>query len=229
MWRATVIEVRAPGWVVVTIPKLYRNDPVGPMQAAMIVNVGEAVVVADLTPNAKTRDWWVMARESEIGLGPDSPAFAHTHSIGDIDGLADELASKATTTDLDGYTTDAELTTALSTRAALAGDWAEVPTSVMTADTSTARGLSIRATAYSVQLSGRVRLTAAIALDQVVATVPAGYAPPFPMIMNVATMGPGPSYSALAYSFELHENRTITARQSMASGARLTFNQTLIY
>lgn len=113
MWRAEVIEVRYPGWVVVIIPKLFNDSPIGPIQSSVPVQVGDLVVVADLAGPAKTRDWWVLGLESRIGLGTEGPTGAHTHPMGQIDGLVDALAGKASQSEYAATKADVDAATYL--------------------------------------------------------------------------------------------------------------------
>lgn len=139
MWRATVLERVADGQVVVSIPKLYRGDPIGPIQSAVDAQVGDEVIVADLVPDARVNDWWVLGYESQIGRW--GAPYPHEHPIGQVTAvdangqpttLTEILAQKAdkadvpgavdtsgyaTKAELAGYTTDSELATALNSYA----------------------------------------------------------------------------------------------------------------
>jgi hypothetical protein len=93
MWRARVLRKNYEGRVVVSIPKLFGADPVGPMQAAVDAEVGDEVIVADLNPDAKVRDWWVVGFASQIGRW--GTPYPHEHPMGQVVGLVDALAGKA--------------------------------------------------------------------------------------------------------------------------------------
>lgn len=249
MWRATVIERLGPGRVVLTIPALYRDSPVGPMPSAVDAQVEDEVVVADLTPTAKTRSWWVLGFASTIGRWGN--AYPHTHPIGQVEGLTDALAAKAddtdladytTTTDLTttlagyvtdaeltttlaGYATDTELSTGLAGKANTPGPWTLCNiSSYLVADTAAGYPtIQVRTTPLGMQIKGRVRTTTTTR-DATIFTLPAGYAPDYPTYLNVPTMGPGTAYAALSYQVELHPTGIATARQDYASGAWMNFN-----
>lgn len=130
MWRATVIERIQDGRVVVSIPALYRGDPIGPMQSAVDAQVGDAVVVADLVAEARVTDWWVVGYESQIGRW--GAPYPHEHPIGQVTAvdtngqpttLTAILAQKADKADIpgapdtSGYATKTELSEGLATKA----------------------------------------------------------------------------------------------------------------
>lgn len=117
MWRATVIESISPGWVTVTVPDLYRGAPIREVQCAVDAQPGERVILVDLNPQARTHGWYVLGFESQIGRGLGSPEAAHTHPIGQVDGLSDALAAKADVSALTGYATTSALSTGLSSKA----------------------------------------------------------------------------------------------------------------
>lgn len=93
MHRATVVHRVSPGTVYLTIPSLFRDDWVGPVQSAVDAAPGDRVIVADLKPGARLRDWWVAGFESEIGRW--GTPYAHTHPLGQVEGLVPALAAKA--------------------------------------------------------------------------------------------------------------------------------------
>lgn len=261
MWRATVIERVLDGRVVVSIPALYRGDPIGPMQSAVDAQVGDAVVVADLVAESRVTDWWVVGYESQIGRW--GAPYPHEHPTGqitavDANGLpttltailaqkadkadvpgAVDTSGYATKEELTGYTSDSELTTALSNytttttlnnqltgKAAAPGTWTNCTLSTYIVLDLAGRdtALSIRTTPLGYQLRGRARLTAAVPLDAVVFTLPASFPITSPTLLSVPTMGPGSAYAALSYGFEIQTDRTVTAREALASGARMSFN-----
>ena len=261
MWRATVLERIADGQVVVSIPKLYRGDPIGPIQSAVDAQVGDDVIVADLVPDARVNDWWVVGYESQIGRWGNP--YPHEHPTGqvtavdangqpttltailaqkadkaDVPGAVD-TSGYATKEELAGYTSDSELTTALSAytttstlttqlsgKADAPGAWATCSvTTNITLDTAAGSPtLAIRDTPLGWQLRGRYRLANAVTMDTVMFTLPTAFVPNHPVIINVPTMGPGTAYAALTYQFEVQTNRSVTARQDMLSGARMSFN-----
>lgn len=252
MWRATVLERVADGQVVVSIPKLYRGDPIGPIQSAVDAQVGDDVIVADLVPDARVNDWWVVGYESQIGRWGNP--YPHEHPLGQVTGLVDALALKANVSDipegadlsgyatkaeLAGYATDTELSTGLSAKvntstytsgmsgkADAPGAWTTCSvTTNITLDTAAGSPtLAIRDTPLGWQLKGRYRLANAVTMDTVMFTLPAAFVPNHPVIINVPTMGPGTAYAALTYQFEVQTSRSVTARQDMLSGARMSFN-----
>lgn len=262
MWRAVVIDRIEDGRVVVAIPSLYRDDPVGPMQSAVDAQIGDAVVVADLRPNAKVEDWWVLGYESQIGRW--GAPYPHTHPVGQVTGvnatgdpitLVDILAGKAdksdvpaeqdlsgyaTKTELSSYATKTELSTGyptktdlsngLATKAAAPGAW--TPCSVSTylvADATSSPTLAVRNTPLGVQIRGRYRTVAAVPLDAVIFTLPAGFTPSHPILFSVPVMGPGSAYDALTWGMEFQTNGTVTARQNYLSGGRMSFNNILTF
>lgn len=91
MFRAEVVDVPAIGRADIMIPKRYRDSVIRDVQTAVEVSPGDRVIVADLAERAHVSDWWVVGLESEIGRW-GSP-YPHTHPIGQVDGLADELAA----------------------------------------------------------------------------------------------------------------------------------------
>lgn len=249
MWRANVIERIEAGRVVVTIPALFRGDPVGPMQSAVDCQVGDTVIVADLVPAAKIRDWWVVGYESEVGRWGNP--YPHTHPIGQVDGLVNELGLKAYLTDLapyvtetklsttlapyvtetklsttlTGYATTSDLSTGLSGKANVPGAWTACSVSTyLTPDTTASPTLAVRNTPLGMQIRGRYRTTSVVPLDAVTFTLPVGFAPPEPILFSTPAMGPGTAYASLTYGMEFQANRTVTARQEYASGARMSFN-----
>lgn len=217
MWRATVIERIADGQVVVSIPALFRGDPVGPMQSAVDAQVGDAVVVADLVPDAKVRDWWVVGYESQVGRWGNP--YPHGHPMGQITGVdangaettltailaqkadkadvpgAVDTSGYATKEELAGYTTDSELTTALAGKAAAPGDWVNLTlgAGVIVDTTVTGPAARSRLTPLGLQIQSR-RLrgpSTAPARDQVLATVTAAHVPPYDITFSIPVQRSG--------------------------------------
>ena len=252
MWRAEVIERIEPGRVVVSIPSLFRGDPVGPMQSAVDAQVGDMVVVADLRADAKVRDWWVMGYESQIGRW-GSP-YPHEHPLGQVFGVdangdpiplstilegkanvgdippEADLSGYATKTELGGYTTDSELTTALSGKAGTPGPWTTcTPSSFIIRETTP--DIQVRTTPFGMQLrSGRWRYAADVPRDSVMFTLPAGFAPPTSMMFMTSGMSSAATdYAALHVHLELRTSGQVTARSAHNAAPLITLNQTFMY
>lgn len=219
MWRANVIERISAGRVTVVIPALYRDSPIRDVQAVMDAGVGEDVIIADLNPGSKAHSWLVIGYASDIGRWGDP--YPHTHPIGQVDGLVDALDAKADDTDLANYAT----TAALAGKADIPGEWVNCTiSSYITRDNTGAPILSVRNTPLGVQIRGYYRTTSDVPMDAIVFHVPIGFAPSHVLMLNVPTMGPGSTYAALSYQFEIKTNRSVTARQAFTSGARMSFN-----
>lgn len=218
MWRATVVDSPAPGWVTVKVPSLYSEALIRGVQSAVPAEPGERVILADLNPTSRGHDWWVIGYESTVGRW--GTPYAHTHPIGQIDGLQDALAGKANVedipdgADLSGYVTDAELGTALSSYATttalsngLAGKVnsstyttgmagkANAPGPWVTCTPSTyitklaGADIQARTTPDGIDIrSGRWRYAADVPRDSVIFTLPAGFAPSYQLMFMTSGM-----------------------------------------
>lgn len=95
-------------------------------------------------------------------------------------------------------------------------------TSKFVTDVSGGPGPAIRWTGYGKQLRARMRATSSIVMDEQIATLPASYLPPVPIMINCPMMGPGPNYVAGYFQIELKTDGVVTAREPLDSGSRFT-------
>lgn len=207
MWRAQVVDYHRAGLVSITIPDLYRQSILREVQAVMDAQIGDDVLVVDLNPGARVHDWLVIGYVSE--LGRFGAPYPHTHPLGQVDGLVDALAGKA----------------------AVPGPWVNCTlSSYIVKDLTSSPELAVRTTPLGVQIKGRMRIATTIAMDVVAFTLPAGFAPSAPIIINTAAMGPPSSnYLATKAQFEVLTNGTVTARESIPTSTRMSFNGILFF
>lgn len=221
MWRAEVQQVLGPGWVLVTIPKLFGTSLVGPMQSSIEPLVGERVIVADLTPQARSRDWWVVGYESMIGRWGEP--YPHEHPIGQVTGLNDALAAKA---DADALAAKVDASV-LTGKADAPGPWEKL--NLIPAFTTYGGWANIqyRFTVYGLQLRGLTRLVGEdLPLDTVIGTIP-GLSMPGELDVQLSVMGPGPSYVATNLQLAIRADGTLRTRQTWLGNGVYSFAHTI--
>lgn len=217
MWRGEVLKVLGPMWVMVKIPKLFGADPVGPVQTPIELEVGTAVVVADLNPDIRSRDWWVVGRESTQGSW--GVAYPHTHPIGQVEELSSALSLRPTYTDLQQM---------LGVKAEAAPEWSSLELISGFSGYGGWGGVQYRTTGYGVQLRGRVRLSGAnLPMDTVIATVP-GLTLPGELNVQVSCMGPAPDYTAVNFQLAIRPDGVLRTRQEwLGEGGVYSFAHTI--
>lgn len=217
MWRAEIEYVPTPGRVYLSIPSLFGSKVIGPVQCPIEVSPGERVVVADLTPEHRMRDWWVVGKENQLGQW-GSP-YPHTHAIGEVTGLNNALAGKLEFDDVQ---------TMLAGKADTPDGWATLGLIPAFAGHGGWPGVQYRTTHYGLQLRGRVKLSGAnLPLDTVIATVP-GLTLPGELNVQVSCMGPAPDYTAVNFQLAIRPDGVLRTRQEwLGDGGVYSFAHTI--
>lgn len=232
MWRATVVEQISPGRVSVKIPKLYPKGIVKDIQASFDAQVGQRVIVADLHPDARVHDWWVVGRESELGIWGNP--YPHEHPIGQITGLSETLAGYATTTalsnGLSGKVNSATFTAELAKKVTAPGPWVNCTPSSYISKLS-GGDIQARTTPDGIDIrSGRWRYAADVPRDSVIFTLPAGMVPPVQTMFMTSGMSAAVNdYAAITVHLETRSDGTVTARSAHATSPTITLSHRLMF